>query len=282
MKLGFYLYNVFAQTPLGGNPLAIFDPVPDLSDFLMQALARQMNLSETLFQFPAKDPNHLRAVRIFTPQLEIPFAGHPLLGAAWHLGAGQANLVLETPAGNIAFERQDEDLVMTQPPARFGSCFQDHAALAALLGLKQEDFRFDLPWQVVATGLPFLLVPLANLNALGRIQPNWSKWSQVFAAFETPHLFCYAPGPPGYDYQTRVFVPSAGIQEDPATGSAHGPFAAFLEAQGVLGRGQGMMNLQGVEMKRPSLIKAWPGLPGPRVGGQATLVGQGWLEIEPD
>src|SRR2546423_2661366 len=179
----YHLVDVFTDRAFGGNPLAVFLDGNGLSDALMQAIAKEFNLSETTFVLPPRDPANDFRVRIFTPADELPMAGHPTVGTTFVLtraglvapGNGRTNITLEEGVGPIpvAIDWKDGQaffIEMQQPLPEFGSPIEDRAGVAEMLSLEKEAVRADLPIQVVSCGVPFLFVPVKTLEAMRRIR----------------------------------------------------------------------------------------------------------------
>ena len=231
----------------------------------MQAIAAETNLSETTFVFPAEADGDFR-VRIFTPRAELPFAGHPVLGTSIVLARSLPvdRLVLETGAGPIPVDIDRSGgvasaAVMSQPAPRLTE-FGEHGRLCAALGVP------DRPVVLSDNGLLYALVRMSSLHELSSLKPDGGA---LLALDELLGAVCFVE----YEevVRVRVFVPSAGIAEDPGTGSAAGPLAVHL--------GRAVTIHQGVEMGRPCLITAEPADAGPRVGGEVTLLGRGSYEL---
>lgn len=270
--LRYTIVDVFTATPLEGNPLAVFTGGDGLDDATMQALARETNLSETVFLQRATEGGTAR-LRIFTPAEEIPFAGHPVLGAAWVIARATpiAMVGFETGMGLIPveIEREGGTLVgarMTQPDPLIGPADVDVDALGRALGvpLVGEPVR-------AANGIRHLLCPVADVAAA---RPDFS----ALAAYDAHTIYLWAPPADGL-LRTRMFSPLDGIFEDPATGSAAGALGAHLLATGAVAAGRITM-LQGVEMLRPSYIEVdvEHGAP-PRVGGSCRVVARGEFQL---
>ena len=261
-KLSMTQWDVFSSRPLEGNSLAVFSDARGLSDAEMQAIAKEMNLSETTFIFP-RDPETEKArgirVRIFTVQEELPFAGHPTLGTAFAL-RGENNtseIALELNVGRVPvlFEKRDGQPVfgeMTQVDPVFG-LQHDREAVARATGLSVEDFHPSLPIETVSTGVPFTIAPLKSLAVLQNLRVDLHGATQ----------YLEKSGAKFFYFVTRETVdPSAGMHarmlfyngEDPATGSAAGCAAAWIVAHGVAEPEQQVMIEQGIEMRRPSRI----------------------------
>lgn len=296
MTLDYELWDVFTDRPLAGNALAVVPDAEGLDDAAMQAIAGEFNLSETSFVLPSARAD-VRA-RYFTPRRELPMAGHPTIGTVFALeragrAAGDA-LTLELGVGPtpVRLEREDGRLArawMDQGAPRTLTAELDREGAARALGLDEGALAAGLPVEVGSAGVPFLLVPLADRDTLGRARPERA----ALAALVPPeHRFVLAFVPPddGGEVRCRMFAEEGGIAEDPATGSAHGPLGAYLWRHGRL-RAEGgearFVSRQGVEMGRPSELRVrvraggGDGAEGPRVevGGHAVRVGAGRLEL---
>ncbi|MFC3084714.1 PhzF family phenazine biosynthesis protein [Tabrizicola soli] len=270
--LTFQTCDVFTDRPFAGNPLAIVLEADGLSPAQMQTLAREFNLSETIFVQAPADPAHAARVRIFFPTAEIPFAGHPTIGCAIHLASAGAvgdfdrDLVLEEAAGLVPVRvwRRGEEVRaeflapvlphgVTDAPDRDAAL--DHKRLAAALGLEAGEIGFAGHRPGLWQGGPrFLYAPVASLAALGRARPIEPFWSEQMRAAGVDSIYLYTTGE-DCAFRARMFSPTAGIPEDPATGSASAILAAQLLASDALGEGETRVELrQGVEMGRPSEI----------------------------
>ena len=287
-RLSMSQWDVFSSTPLEGNSLAVFSDARGLTDLEMQAIAKEMNLSETTFILP-RDPNTERErgvrVRIFTVQEELPFAGHPTLGTAFSIrnGGAENEVVLELNVGKVPvrFEQTPGQPVfgeMTQVDPVFG-VVHEREAVAHATGLNVDDFDPSLPIQTVSTGLPFTVTPLKSLTVIQKLGVNLHRTSEYLE--RTGGRFFY--------FVTRETVDrAAGLHarmlfyngEDPATGSAAGCTAAWMVAHGVAAPDQPVLIEQGVEMQRPSRIfvrasKHDNRIVNVRVGGSAVEVIRG-------
>ncbi|MBF0394523.1 MAG: PhzF family phenazine biosynthesis protein, partial [Alphaproteobacteria bacterium] len=261
--LDFVTADVFTTRRFGGNPLAVFPRAPaSLNDADMQAIAREMNLSETVFVFPAKSGDaRARRVRIFTPAAELPFAGHPTVGAAAMLVAlgeiaadsdGRAELVLEEGVGPVpvAVEHRSDRLwarlTCPKPPAELGVAVPPRGVVAAFLGLDEADLDDGAAIEAWSSGPAFTMVPLASPAAVARALLDRALWKRaqggnLYLFAETAHDRLHA----------RMFAPVLGIDEDPATGSAAVALAGLLAKR--LTDGPHRIDIaQGVEMGRPS------------------------------
>jgi trans-2,3-dihydro-3-hydroxyanthranilate isomerase len=286
--LRFHVYDVFTTTPFTGNPLAIVEGADGLSTAQMQTLARQFNLSETIFVQRPDDPAHTAKVRIFFPTAEIPFAGHPTIGCALHLaGATAATITLEEQAGLVPVTISRDGGVVTaefsapQLPARHAPV-PPHAMIATALGIVPARIGPHDPgvWQ---GGPAFLYVPVTDLDTLAAARPQEPAWSDLMTAARVDSAYLYAATPEGL--RARMFSPGAGIPEDPATGSATAILAGQLLANGALAEGTTTLDLiQGVEMGRPSALRlsmdvVQGNLTAVRVAGSAVKIAEGTIRI---
>jgi trans-2,3-dihydro-3-hydroxyanthranilate isomerase len=292
MKRRIYTLDVFTSKRFAGNPLAVVTDGDGLSPAKMQAIAREMNLAETVFIQRPTNSRALARLRIFTTTQELPFAGHPVVGT-WFLLAelgvvpaseGPVHVLQQTGAGILPVEITFHDgrpklVTMTQKPAQFSRKKVNRAALAAALGLKPGDFDSKLPIEFVSTGIFNLIVPIARRAVLARIELNMRALAAVVAPTGTM-AYCFTLDGPGRAY-SRGMLPW-GIMEDPATGSAGGSFAAYLVQHGRLRPGQRLHITQGVEMGRQSEIHvevaAIRGRLVPKVSGSAVRVCEGHIE----
>jgi trans-2,3-dihydro-3-hydroxyanthranilate isomerase len=257
-----HIVDVFARERYTGNQLAVVESEGTTGDEEMQAIAREMNYSETTFVESREDPYR---VRIFTPEAEVPFAGHPTLGTAHVVRERVADgrpeeVTLALNVGEVPVEVRERDgretLWMTQQPPEFGDEL-DHGRLAAVLGLSADRLDTDWPVQVVSTGLPTVLVPLADRGALTDIDLDRGAYDDLTGDREAKlvHAFCADPRDPDNDLAVRMFAPAYGVPEDPATGSANGCLAAYLARHAYFGSGVVDARVeQGYEMGRPSLL----------------------------
>lgn len=288
--LDYALVDVFAESPLEGNQLAIFPDARGLSDAEMQALARETNLSETTFIFP-RDPEIERErgvrVRIFTTQEELPFAGHPTLGTSswlyWNHSVfqGAETIFLDLAVGKIPVRfapmqpdkpgvfgtMQQNDPVFTRP--------QDAAEVARVLGMREEDIDSSCPIQTVTTGNPFCMIAVRSLEAIQKITVPHTQAVQAYLQEHGAKFFYFvtrASQGSEADWHARMLFYNG---EDPATGSAAGPAIAWLVRHGRVASGQTVVLEQGVEMLRPSRLY----LSAKRVGEKVTEVRVGGRTI---
>ena len=260
--LRYEIFDVFAESPYSGNPLAVVHGAAALDAAAMQAIAREMNLSETAFVLhdTARDGAH--DVRIFTPSHELPYAGHPTLGSAFAIRAaclgGEADeLVLRLGVGPVRVEFARDGLVWLSAPRATFAAGPDPSLVAAALGLSPDAIDAGLPLEVATTGWHQLLVPLRDLEALRSCRIDAAAHQRLVRAAGPGSLYVFARGArdPVNHISARSFAPDAGVAEDPATGSAAGWLGAYLARHAVLGAGDLDVRIeQGYEIGRPSLL----------------------------
>jgi trans-2,3-dihydro-3-hydroxyanthranilate isomerase len=308
MKSYRYLhYDVFTARLFGGNQLAVFPDARGLSDATMQAIAKEMNFSETTFVFPAERSETDVRMRIFTPSSELPMAGHPTIGSTFALARtglivpGRENFVFGLGVGPIPVtltwkcegDRSDLTFVwMTQLRPTFSPAIDNPAGAAAILGLPAAAVKATgLPVQVVSCGMPCLFVPLATRHDVDRASLDRVAWTAFWgasqAASDCVFLLTTEPGPDGATAYSRMFAPDLGIGEDPATGGASGPLGSYLVKHAVVAArdAEKMLSLQGVKMGRPSDIHISIAVAGGeivsvRVGGESVLAGEGIFYVD--
>ena len=270
--------DVFTDEPLTGNQLAVFTDARDLPEDQLQPLARELNLSETVFVYPAEGDGHVR-IRIFTPATELPFAGHPVLGSAFVLGgplqlgeirletgAGVVPVVLEREGARIIFGRMSQPVPEWEP-------FAQADELQELLGVRSE-----LPVELYHLGPKHVYLALRSEDAVAALAPDFG----ALARLAPVGVNCFAGS--GRTWKTRMFAPAGGVSEDPATGSAAGPLAIHLARHGRIEFGQEIEISQGAELRRPSKLyaTAW-GTPDRiervEVGGSAVVVARGEFRL---
>ena len=296
MILDFHTCDVFTDRRFAGNPLAIVLGADVLTPAQMQIIAREFNLSETIFVQRPANPAHTARVRIFFPTAEIPFAGHPTIGCAIHLACAMGEgdfdraITLEEEAGLVPVQvaRRGEKVsaefvAPLLPHAVAGATVATSERFAAALGLQADDIGFASHQPGVWQGGPrFLYAPVASLDALARARPMEPAWSEVIRAAGVDSIYLYTRGT-DCDYRARMYSPTAGIPEDPATGSASAILSAQLLTSGALGEGENRFTLhQGVEMGRPSEIGLTVRVTGGklaevRIAGSAVPVSQGQI-----
>ncbi|HSK81519.1 MAG TPA: PhzF family phenazine biosynthesis protein [Thermoanaerobaculia bacterium] len=300
MRYRYLTADVFTDRPFGGNPLAVFPDARGLSPQRMQQVARELNLSETVFVLPPEDPGHTRRLRIFTPGVELPFAGHPTVGTAlilaWlgeiPLTGEETRIVFEEGVGPVpvAIRAAEGKAVFAQLSAAQLPEFGPSPAvpeLAEMLSLDPEDILTgDEAPQAVSCGVAFLYIPLRDRDALRRARLRLDRWESLLASSWAPHIYVFTRDHelPETDLRVRMFAPAMGVPEDPATGAAAAAFGGYL---GSRSSGDGTLRWkleQGFEMGRPSLLhlevdKAGGAITAVRVGGGAVLVSEGSMEI---
>lgn len=289
--LSYHVYDVFTDTPFTGNPLAIVEGADGLSVAQMQTIARQFNLSETIFVQTPENPSHTAKVRIFFPTAEIPFAGHPTIGCALHLARdtdGATQITLEEQAGlvpvDISGPKGARMAEFTAPvlPVPHGT-IPPLPDIAQALDLSEAQIGPHAAG-VFQGGPEFLYVPLRDLDALAAARPIEPYWSRIMTLAGVDSAYLYTPTGPDA-YQARMFSPTAGIPEDPATGSATAILSAQLLSNGALPEGTQTTDLrQGVEMGRPSHLRLTTevsdgALTRIRVAGQAVRIAEGRIRI---
>lgn len=285
--LTFYIVDVFAEQKYAGNQLAVFRDADGLSDGQMQKIAREMNFSETTFILSDKPRDGGYDVRIFTPVAEVPFAGHPTLGTGYVIrheiiGDPAANVTLNLKVGPIPVTSAGGDVLwMKQNQPDFGPAI-DAAAVASILGLDESDLDTRFPVQEVSTGLWFVIVPLANLDATKRARTTKTKYLGLFGAERHAGILVFCPETYSEqnDLNVRVFCPVYGIEEDPATGSGNGCLASYLVQHRYFGSDAIDVRVeQGHEIGRPSLLRLRAGRQNEsidvNVGGKVVMVAKG-------
>ena len=272
--------DVFTDRPLAGNQLAVFTDARDLSEETLQPLARELNFSETVFVYPAEGDGHVR-IRIFTPTVEVPFAGHPTLGTAFVL-AGPMQLAvirLETGVGvvPVRLEREGARIVfgwMSQPVPSVEP-YPDERELLEGIGVE----RSELPVELYDNGLRHVYVCLPSTEAVAALRPDLARLADLPAVLG---VNCLAGS--GREWKTRMFAPGDGVPEDPATGSAAGPLAVHLVRHGRIRPGEEIEISQGAEIRWPSTLFARvEGTAGAiesvDVGGSAVVVARGEFSL---
>jgi trans-2,3-dihydro-3-hydroxyanthranilate isomerase len=290
-RFSFAQFDVFASRPFEGNSLAVYPDARGLDDSQMQAIAREMNLSETTFIFPrdaAIERERGVRVRIFTVQEELPFAGHPTLGTAFQLrgstGAREVALQLNVGKVPVRFEEKSGQPVfgeMTQAEPKFGLT-HDRETVVRATSLRDGDIDPSLPIQTISTGLPFTVVPLRGLDVMRRLQVDLTTAGEYLRRSGDSKFFYFVTREtvdPAARLHARMLFYNG---EDPATGSAAGCAAAWMVANGVAQADERVLIEQGVEMLRPSRIfvrasRQDDRVVNVRVGGNAVEVLRGEL-----
>ena len=302
MNAHYFTTDVFTDQMFGGNQLAVFPDGRGISSELMARIAREFNYSETTFVLPPDDPSHTAKVRIFTPGGELPFAGHPTVGTAFVLahtgavplrdaetrivfeeGVGPVPVLIRAKAGKPDFAQLSAAMLpeVSAPPA-------PPSALAEMLSLSPNDLTGgSMAPEVVSCGTPYLFVPLRDRNAVARARIKTDLYESMLDGGRCEKVFVFAMDAehPGHDVRARMYAPSIGVPEDPATGSACVALAGYLAARDS--RRDGTLRWiveQGFEMGRPSILeieadKANGATTALRVGGRAVLVCEGTMTL---
>lgn len=292
----FHTLDVFTGEALCGNPLAVVLDADGLDDIAMQKIAAEFNLSETVFVLPPEDISHRARLRIFTPTQELPFAGHPTVGTAVLLGlldgAPTGVFTVEERVGSVPCEVAiagdgigEATFTLPRLPERVGA-LPDASVIAAALGLADSDIGFarHVPAQYTA-GSPFAVVPLSSRAAVDRAASVRTAWDAAFGQVKrgSAFIYCSEPVDPAHRFYARMFAPSLGIAEDPATGSAVAAFAGAVMDHEALGDGEHRIVVeQGYAMGRPSQIVLTltledGALMKATIGGKAVLLSEGRL-----
>lgn len=317
MTLDFHTLDVFTDRVFGGNPLGVFPAAAHLPTGLMQRVALEMNLSETVFLGPPETEAGTARVRIFTPAREVPFAGHPTVGSALFLasgtwtgpdgprlpplpdGDGEVRLVLEENVGPVPVTVRFEG---GRPVfARFTTAIlPEHrpsphpvADLAAMVGLSESDIGGEGPGgselrpEMVSCGLEYFVIPVRTIDAVRRSSLDTARWQRMLADAWAHHVYivCLDGEGDGVDVRVRMYAPGSGVPEDPATGSAAAALGGYLSAAD--GHEEASLSWtveQGIEMGRPSLLyveadRAEGATSAVRVGGSAVAVSRGVMDV---
>ncbi|MDQ1557961.1 MAG: trans-2,3-dihydro-3-hydroxyanthranilate isomerase [Pyrinomonadaceae bacterium] len=305
-KLRYHLVDVFTDRQFGGNPLAVFTNGRGIRVETMQAIAKELNLSETTYVLPPDTAANDYRVRIFTPGKELPMAGHPTVGTTYVLArehmiergedGAETEIKLEEGVGTIPVRIEWREgaarfIEMRQPLPTFGPRVEDLRAVAEMLSIELDEIEgTNLPVEVVSCGVPFLYVPVRSLRAVQNIKFRVDVWESKLKHVVPPEVFVFTREVEfaGSTVHSRMFAPGMGIWEDPATGGASGPLGCYLVRYGVVAC-DGWADItseQGVEMGRASFIKikiardAGGEITDVRVGGECRFMGEGYLEIE--
>ncbi|MGJ8623578.1 MAG: PhzF family phenazine biosynthesis protein [Yoonia sp.] len=280
----FFVYDVFTASAFGGNQLAVIPDALALPEDKLQKIAREFNFSETIFLYPPADPAHTARARIFTPTMEVPFAGHPTIGAtvALHDQGHASPMVLELGVGPVACDYSDgmASFRITTPLDRFGDPAPSMVAAALSLATDSINTTTHAPVQA-GVGLPFVIAELQSIADLDACIPVTDQFREGAERYPTPldfAIFAYVRD--GSEIHVRMFAPLDNIPEDPATGSASAALAALLTD--ILGRDLALDIHQGEAMGRPSHIKATTQQGDPvtvTISGQAVRTMQGNLLV---
>ena len=289
MELSYQLWDVFTDTALRGNPLAVVLDASELDAATMGRIAAEFNLSETSFILPSSEAT--ARARYFTPRRELPMAGHPSIGTVYALNdlgrISSDRVTLELGVGVVPFDLELEGDVLKRVwmdqgvPRLIREC-SDRGGVAGALGLDVLDLIDTLPLQVVSAGVPFLLVPVDSLEVLAKATLDLERLPDVLP-LEHRGVLVFTFDAPESDVRARMFGEALGVREDPATGSAHGPLGYYLAQQELLEGDNGVIRFtshQGVEMGRASVIEVRVESNGHVfVGGHAVKIGEGKLYL---
>ncbi|WP_245513594.1 MULTISPECIES: PhzF family phenazine biosynthesis protein [unclassified Mesorhizobium] len=300
MARNYLLYDVFTTERLAGNPVAVVLDSEGLDMAAMQAIAREFNLSETVFVLPPENPKHRNRIRIFTPDYEMPFAGHPTVGSAIALaelaGESAGIFVLEENIGPVrcAVSKHDgaifAEFDLAKLPERL-ELVADPEMIGAALGLGPHELGFENHrvafW---SAGVPYVTIPVADLEAAAKIRLDNQAWSELAPrksewAFASPYVYCRETVHHDSAFHVRMIVPGTPSYEDPATGSAAAAFAgAIMHFDGPTDGISQLWIEQGLEMGRPSRIRLELNVEGgklaaARIGGHAVKLAEGKLSV---
>ena len=298
MNYSFYQVDVFTNTPFSGNPLAVFFDVEEqLSSLAMLSIAKEMNLSETIFVLPPGEMPADFSVKIFTPEKEIPFAGHPTIGTAHILRetgraiSGDHSIKLSMKAGIITVTQGliDNLLFMDQPLPEYLPVLDCAEKIGNVLSIPTSSIKLSrYPIQIVSTGLPILLVPINSIKLLEKIVINVSELDKILHSLGVEMLYAFTDETlnPSANIHARMFAPPLGILEDPATGSAAGAMGAYIYKHKILPENN-LKNIvieQGYKMGRPSCIHVeiyheHNEIKKIRVGGESVTIIEGFIKI---
>ena len=302
VRYKFYTADVFTEQIFGGNQLAVFPDARGLDTDLMQKIAKEFNLSETAFVFPPEKSSNTKKLRIFTPATELPFAGHPTVGTAYVLASigvipledAQTEIIFEEGVGLVPVSIYAEAgkpisayLTAAKLP-EFGDNPISYDIIAQTISLQERDLLLG-EWspQPASCGVPFLFIPVRDRDALARASLNREYWHKNLKSSWAPdvYLFCLDPEREGSDIRSRMFAPSMGIEEDPATGAAASALAGYLGVRNSTTDGIVKWQVeQGFEMGRPSILqveaeKVNGNIVKVRVGGRSIMVSEGVITI---
>jgi trans-2,3-dihydro-3-hydroxyanthranilate isomerase len=292
-QIKYYTVDVFTNKRFGGNQLAVFPDASKIPEELLQKIAREFNFSETTFIYPPENPSNDCKVRIFTPGVEVPMAGHPTIGTAYILLSqnlvkpkNPGFLMMEEKVGDIRVDFISEktgfrSITMSQPLPRFGPVEKDYKLIAGILSVSSDEIDQRHPIQSVSCGNNFLYIPLKNLSAVHKADIRNELLKVAKAQLDSTELFVFTTETVynTSDFHCRMFAPLFGIPEDPATGSAAGPFGCYLLQHGI-SDGSPVILEQGFEMGRPSILKVQidgkkDKITGIKVSGDVVLVSEG-------
>ena len=294
----YYLVDVFTNKQYGGNPLAVFPEADEIPENLMQKIANELNLSETTFILQPSSKDSDCKVRIFTPVVELPMAGHPTIGTAFVILRNELIkphndnfLMFEEGVGPIKvyFNHQENDsweVTMVQPLPSFSNIYEDRNKIAQLLSLENSAIDPELPIQIISCGVPFVYIPIKSMDEIKAAKVRLDLLEEYLGNYESQALFLFTRETvnPSSTVHCRMFAPTLGVMEDPATGSASGPLGAYMVKYG-LSDGKNIISEQGFEMGRPSIINTDidvnnENISSVKVGGNTVSVGKGKMFLD--
>lgn len=291
--MDFYIVDVFAEKKYEGNQLAVLVPDSNLTTQEMLQIAKEIHFSETSFIMSDKQENGGYEVRIFTPDVEVPFAGHPTLGTAYIINRIMENgaaskVVLNLPVGQIPVVFNGDTLTMFQNEPSFGMKIDQLEFVAKVLNIHVEDIRTDFPIQLLSTGLPSIIVPLKTIDAVQRCIIDHVQFKRFLETYYDCNLLVFSEeeNRDRNCLRVRVFLNDTGFYEDPATGSANGNLAGYLLKYRFFDKDKIDVRVnQGYEMGRPSNVniaaKLTNGTYEIQIGGKVQLVAKGdWLSSD--
>ncbi|MBN2349953.1 MAG: PhzF family phenazine biosynthesis protein [Bacteroidales bacterium] len=298
ITIQYFHVDVFTDKQFGGNQLAVIPNALNLSDELMQKIAREFNFSETTFVLPPEKPESDCKVRIFTPENEMPTAGHPTIGTSFVLLSERllqpkvpGVLLMEQKIGDIKvsyqmLENSIHSITMRQPLPEFGPIFNDTKLIAEILSVSQHEIDPRYPVQSVSCGNNFLFIPVKSIEILKKVKIRADLLELHKTRLDSTEFYIFSLETLQKKAAThgRMFAPMFGIWEDPATGSASGPLGCYLVKHGI-SNGKNIICEQGYEMGRPSIINVDiehinHKITEIKVGGTCVFVAQGNLNIE--
>ena len=299
MAYRYHTADVFTSDAFGGNQLAVLPEANGLTEQQMISIAREFNFSETVFVLPPENAENTRRIRIFTPGAELPFAGHPTVGTAFvlaatdelDLGGDETRIVFEEGVGPVSVLIKSRDgkpfftqLTAAKIPAMQSDSY-DIATIAEILSLEPNDIATgSLAIEAWSAGVPFLFVPVRSREVLARSRVRTDSWERTLRSSVAPEIFVFTDEGQNV-IRARMFAPTLGISEDPATGAAVAAFGGYLAKRSSERDGTLRYSVQqGVEMGRPSLLEleidvAAGDVKAVRVGGASVLVSSGTLHV---
>lgn len=298
----YFLLDVFTNKRFGGNQLAIFPDADDITETQMALIARELQLSETVFVKGPTDRENNFSMRIFTPQMELPTAGHPTIGTSFFMvryiyfdhEIDEIDLSIEQKVGNIAAKvRVDKGIPvfssMYQPLPEFIKTIDDRAGFAEMLSL-EESALADTPVEVISCGVPFTYIHVKTLEKVKKVKFNVGVWEKLKEKHDISFIYVFTTEAeePAHHLHGRMFAPDAGIMEDAATGAANGPLGCYCFKHNLLKKTDNSLSIiseQGYEMGRPSLIHiditaSEKDITEVKIGGESVPIGQGQIFLD--